>query len=92
MAAVILREGHAFDSGVVFKHVENLLPSYARPLFIRAFGCYRHFQTSEGKLTQEGFHPHKISDPLYFYHTRQNDYVPLTLNIYNCVVTGTIKL
>lgn len=95
MAAITLREGHKFDSGAVFKHVENLLPAYARPLFIRiqerldVTGTYKHQKT---KLTEEGFDPNKISDPLYFCHSKEKDYVLLTLNIYDGVVTGAIKI
>lgn len=95
MASVIVREGHTFDSGAVFRHVEKLLPAYARPLFIRVqerldvTGTFKH---QKGKLTQEGFDLNKISDALYFRHTKENDYVPLTLNIYDDVVTGAIKV
>lgn len=34
MAAISVNDGH-FDSVQVFKHVEQFLPSYARPRFIR---------------------------------------------------------
>lgn len=94
MAAVVLR-GPKFDSRAVFKHVESLLPVYARPLFIRIqesldiTGTFKH---QKMKLTEEGFDPKKISDTLYFFHAKENDYIPLTQNIYDCVVTGTIKV
>lgn len=39
MAAVVLRDGQMFDSADVFKHVENLLPAYARPRFLRIQVC-----------------------------------------------------
>lgn len=35
MAAITLKEGQRFDSVGVFKHVEQYLPTYARPRFIR---------------------------------------------------------
>lgn len=35
MAAITLPEGQRFDSAGVFKHVEQFLPTYARPRFIR---------------------------------------------------------
>lgn len=95
MAAIILKGGHKFDSGAVFKHVEIMLPAYARPLFIRVqerldvTGTFKH---QKGKLTEEGFNPSKISDALYFHHAKEKDYVPLTLNIYDRVVTGAIKV
>ncbi|CAL1594917.1 unnamed protein product [Knipowitschia caucasica] len=95
MAAVILRKGSRFDSTSVFTHVEKLLPTYARPLFIRIqesldiTGTFKH---QKGKLREGGFDPNLISDPLYFFHVKEKDYVRLTLNIYDCVVNGAIKL
>lgn len=35
MAAVKLKENMDFDSGAIYQHVKNYLPSYARPRFIR---------------------------------------------------------
>lgn len=95
MAAIILREGQQFDSAGVCKHVENLLPSYARPLFLRiqdtleVTGTYKHQKV---KLVKEGFDPRGITDPLYFMDKRQNDYVPLTLDIYNSITSGKINI
>lgn len=95
MASVILTKDQEFDSGAVFKHVENLLPSYARPLFIRiqesldVTGTFKH---QKGKLRDEGFDPNKFTDALYFYHTKEKNYVPLTVNIYEHVVSGKIKV
>lgn len=95
MAAVTVTEGQEFDSAAVFKHVQNQLPAYARPLFIRiqtrmdVTGTFKHIK---GKLTEEGFDPNKISEPLYFLDTKEKDYIPLTINIYDSVVTGKIKI
>uniref|UniRef100_A0A3P9B583 Long-chain-fatty-acid--CoA ligase n=1 Tax=Maylandia zebra TaxID=106582 RepID=A0A3P9B583_9CICH len=51
MAAVTLMDGLKFDSTVVFKHVEDFLPSYARPRFLRiqVTGHYRHVQANKTK-------------------------------------------
>ncbi|XP_072290619.1 long-chain fatty acid transport protein 2-like [Eucyclogobius newberryi] len=95
MAAIVLREGVTFDSTAVFKVVLNLLPAYARPLFIRVqesldvTGTFKH---QKRKLTEDGFNPSQISDPLYFLDLKEKDYVPLTLNVYDSVVKGTIKV
>lgn len=35
MAAVTLRDGNKFNSTALYRHVENLLPAYARPRFVR---------------------------------------------------------
>uniref|UniRef100_A0A3B3ZUK0 Long-chain-fatty-acid--CoA ligase n=1 Tax=Periophthalmus magnuspinnatus TaxID=409849 RepID=A0A3B3ZUK0_9GOBI len=94
MAAIALKEGLKFDPTTVFKHVVNLLPVYARPLFIRiqSLSITGTFKHQKGKLTEEEFDPNKISDPLYFLDMKEKDYVPLTVNIYDSLVTGTIKV
>uniref|UniRef100_A0A673AHI4 long-chain-fatty-acid--CoA ligase n=2 Tax=Sphaeramia orbicularis TaxID=375764 RepID=A0A673AHI4_9TELE len=95
MAAITLTEGQQFDSAGVFKHVESFLPSYARPLFFRiqdtleVTGTYKHQKV---KLVKEGFDPNGITDPLYVMDKRQNNYVPLTLNIYNSITLGKINM
>lgn len=95
MAAVTLREGQTFDSAAVFQHVQGSLPVYARPLFIRVQGSIDvtgTFKHLKGKLTEEGFDPNQLSDPLYFLSSGEKNYIPLTLNIYDSVVTGKIKI
>ncbi|KAK7891037.1 hypothetical protein WMY93_023000 [Mugilogobius chulae] len=94
MAAVALKEGSKFDTAAVFKVMETL-PVYARPLFIRiqeSLAVTGTFKYQKRKLTDEGFNPKAISDPLYFLDLKKKDYVPLTLNIYDSLVTGAIKI
>lgn len=52
-------------------------------------GTFKHLK---GKLTEEGFDPNQLSDPLYFLSSGEKNYIPLTLNIYDSVVTGKIKI
>ncbi|XP_054475176.1 long-chain fatty acid transport protein 2-like [Anoplopoma fimbria] len=95
MAAVILSEGRRFDSAGVFKHVENFLPSYARPRFMRiqssmvVTGTFKHLK---GKLVEEGFNPNLITDPLYFLDEKDKNYVPLTVDIFNSITSGKVKI
>ncbi|XP_044048975.1 very long-chain acyl-CoA synthetase-like [Siniperca chuatsi] len=95
MAAVTLREGQRFDSAGVFKHVENFLPAYARPRFMRiqssleVTGTFKHLKV---KLVEEGFNPNQITDPLYFLDEKDKNYVPLTLDIFDLVTSGKIKI
>lgn len=44
------------------------------------------------KLVEEGFDPALIRDPLYFLDLVEKKYIPLTLEIYNSVIAGDIKL
>lgn len=95
MATITLREGQQFDSAGLFKHVESFLPSYARPFFLRiqdtmeVTGTFKHQKV---KLVKEGFDPSGIKDPLYFMDKKQNNYVPLTLDIYKSIISGKIHL
>ncbi|XP_042351485.1 very long-chain acyl-CoA synthetase-like [Plectropomus leopardus] len=94
MAAVTLRDGQRFDSAAVCKHVENFLPAYARPRFLRiqesmdVTGTFKH---TKAKLVEEGFNPNLISEPLYFLDDKVMDYIPLTLDMFSSVTSGKIK-
>ncbi|KAM6926878.1 long-chain fatty acid transport protein 2-like isoform 2-T2 [Lycodopsis pacificus] len=95
MAAVILKEGQRFDSAGVFKHVENFLPSYARPRFMRiqsSMDVTGTFKLLKGKLVEEGFDPNRMTDPLYFLDEKDKNYVPLTVDMFNSITSGKIKI
>ncbi|XP_033997273.1 very long-chain acyl-CoA synthetase-like isoform X1 [Trematomus bernacchii] len=95
MAAINLTEGLRFDSAAVFKHVENFLPAYARPRFLRiqssldVTGTFKHLKM---KLVAEGFNPNQITDPLYFLDEKDKSYVPLTVDKFNLITSGQIKM
>ncbi|XP_068169102.1 long-chain fatty acid transport protein 2-like [Antennarius striatus] len=95
MATVSLREGEKFDPVDVFEHVEKFLPTYARPLFIRikssleVTGTYKY---KKSQRVKEGFNPTEIKDSLYFLDDQEKRYVPLTLDIFNSVISGKINI
>ncbi|XP_033972939.1 very long-chain acyl-CoA synthetase-like [Trematomus bernacchii] len=94
MAAVKLKENMDFDTKAVYQHVKNYLPSYARPRFVRlqdAVVVTGTFKQMKVKLGQEGFDPAAISDPL-FYLEDNNNYVPMTQQIFNSITDGKIRL
>ncbi|XP_075997918.1 long-chain fatty acid transport protein 2-like [Genypterus blacodes] len=95
MAAITLREGQKFDSRSVCQHVQNLLPAYARPRFIRIKTMLETtgtFKNLKGKLVEEGFNPNNITEPLYFLHEEEKNYIPLTQEIYASVLTGKSRI
>ncbi|XP_075998409.1 long-chain fatty acid transport protein 2-like [Genypterus blacodes] len=95
MAAITLREGQKFDSRSVCQHVQNLLPAYARPRFIRIKNILETtgtFKNLKGKLVEEGFNPNNITEPLYFLHEGEKNYILLTQEIYNSVLTGKLRI
>ena len=72
----------------------ELLPSYARPYFIRlrdTIDATNSFKQVKTQLQKEGFDPSVIKDPLYFLHPDKNIYVELTPELYDQIVNHTIK-
>ncbi|XP_030586852.1 very long-chain acyl-CoA synthetase-like [Archocentrus centrarchus] len=95
MAAVTLGEGLKFDSSAVFKHVENFLPTYARPRFIRiqvSLDVTGTFKLIKTKLVEQGFNTNEITDRLYFLNEKEKNYTPLTPDVFDSVIAGSIKI
>ncbi|XP_062327177.1 long-chain fatty acid transport protein 2-like [Osmerus eperlanus] len=95
MAAVMLRDGAQFDCTEAFVHTANYLPSYARPRFIRiqkTLELTGTFKQIKAKLVEEGFVPAKIQEPLFFLDEEQKSYIPLTQDIYQLILSGSVKL
>nr|XP_039273171.1 long-chain fatty acid transport protein 4-like [Styela clava] len=83
------------DIEKLYGQLEMILPSYARPLFIRQTDAIEVTSTHKLKkvnLTKEGFDIHRITDPLYFFDSKQKKYVPLDPDLYNKVMDGTVRV
>lgn len=52
-------------------------------------GTFKYLKTA---LVKDGFDPSRVAHPLYFLDERQQDYVPLTREIFDSVVSGKIKI
>ncbi|MED6276854.1 hypothetical protein CHARACLAT_007166 [Characodon lateralis] len=94
MAALKLKENRDFDGKAMYQHVNNCLPSYARPRFIRikdAVGVTGTFKLLKVKLAEEGFNPAIIMDPLFFLEDGKG-YVPMTQEIFAAVTEGKLRL
>ncbi|XP_040022438.2 long-chain fatty acid transport protein 2 [Gasterosteus aculeatus] len=94
MAALKLKEGMDFEGKVLYQHVKNFLPSYARPRFIRIqeeLAVTGTFKQMKVKLAEEGFNPGNIRDHL-FYLEDGKGYVPMTQEIFSSIAEGTIRL
>jgi fatty-acyl-CoA synthase len=93
MAAIVC-EGE-WDESDLSKHIEEKLPYYARPLFLRR--CKELPKTSTMKLIKytlrnDGFDPTKVPDPIYFWDRALNRYVPLEEDLYADICNGNVKL
>ncbi|CAH1796472.1 unnamed protein product [Owenia fusiformis] len=79
----------------IFHHLQELLPPYAQPKFLRLekeislTGTYKQMKVS---YSQDGFNPAAIDSPLYIVDNRNKTYVVLDSKLYEEVVRGDFKL
>ncbi len=69
--------------------LEQTLPAYARPLFLRlveSFEATETFKQKKGGLAAEGFDPSRIADPLFV--AVAGRYQPLTSEIHADIQSG----
>ncbi|XP_054002850.1 long-chain fatty acid transport protein 4 [Hylaeus anthracinus] len=74
--------------------VKKLLPSYARPLFVRVVSelpITGTFKLKKRNLQQEGYNIKTITDPVYFLE-KSGVYVRLTEQLYNDIIEGKVPL
>ncbi len=100
MAALLLASGeHLTTSRLqdLYQQCEKLLPSYARPKFLR---IRDEMEVTSGtmkqrkvELVEEGFNPAKTqADPLYCVDVTGRTYSRLGDTVYHQVVSGEIRL
>lgn len=83
-----------FDIEAFAKHVDEQLPSYARPIFVRlqaAIETTGTFKYRKIDLVNDGFDPGKTKDPLYFRDPTKG-YVKITKALYAKIESGAFKL
>ncbi|MEM6898937.1 MAG: long-chain-acyl-CoA synthetase [Pseudomonadota bacterium] len=91
--ASITPEGE-FDLTGLLDELKHQLPAYAVPIFIRVqteaetTGTFKYRKVD---LVEEGFDPDKAGDPLWFAHPDRGEYVPLTHDVFESVLSGTFK-
>jgi fatty-acyl-CoA synthase len=76
------------------EHLNNRLPHYARPLFLRIrhemeiTGTFKH---SKANLVREGYDPAATADALYFNHLKDEAFVPLDQALYGRIQNGQVR-
>ena len=81
MAAVVMREGQAFDPRTFYEVACSRLPRYAMPLFVRlapVADITTTFKLRKVDLQRDGFDPQRVSDPLFVCDAKAGTYVALT--------------
>ncbi|XP_062471388.1 long-chain fatty acid transport protein 2-like [Pezoporus occidentalis] len=95
MAAMCLKPGHSFDGQKLYSFVEDVLPGYAAPQFLRvqnALEITATFKQRKSHLVTEGFDPRVIRDPLFFRHKQAKAYVPLTPELHARILDTALAL
>lgn len=93
MAAAVFEPG--WNCEEFSRFVQDNLPHYARPLFLR--DC-KEMQTTitfkhvKYNLRKEGFSPSVVKDRLYFWDRSREFYVPLEEDLYADIVNGNTRL
>ncbi|HYD88652.1 MAG TPA: long-chain-acyl-CoA synthetase [Vitreimonas sp.] len=93
MVAITPGEGFALDG--LRDHLVRELPAYARPLFIRlqpAIETTGTFKYRKIDLVRDGFDPAKLEQPLYFDHPDEQQYIPITRELYAQIQSGELRL
>jgi len=92
MASLVADAGVDLDA--LYKHIENALPPYARPVFLRitseaeTTGTFKYKKTD---LVKDGFDPSKIKDAVYMCHPGEGKYVRVDANIFKQIGAGKFR-
>lgn len=93
--AAILDPERSLDLKVLASEMDKVLPSYARPLFIRLVsvidltGTYKMRKVDYQK---EGFDLDKITDQVYFFDAPSQSYVPFNNTLHDQLKSGKIRV
>jgi len=92
MAALTLADGVSeLDLEAFSRYVNESLPFYARPVFLRVepeIDVTGTFKMVKGKLREEGFDPERISDPLFVMPPGESSYRPLDGDLAATIARG----
>lgn len=91
--AAIADPGNDLDFKALADGLDQTLPAYARPIFIRILGkmdMTGTFKIKKNELQEDGFDPIKIKDRLYFRFGKE--YVPLTSQLYQDILKGLVRV
>ncbi|WP_181701293.1 long-chain-acyl-CoA synthetase [Chthonobacter albigriseus] len=93
MAAIVAADD--IDLKALSRHLDQQLPAYAKPLFLRLkseIETTGTFKLKKVDLASEGFDPHRIEDPLFFLDPREQCYVRLDAAGYDAIARGDVRL
>lgn len=92
--AAILDENQSIDVNQLGELINQRLPKYARPVFLRFVSKIQlteTFKLKKKQLKDEGFNPNVVSDKLFFFNREFDKFVELTSKDYQAIVAKKIK-
>ena len=95
MAAITLKDSRNFDLKHFSEFLNSSLPRYAIPVFVRFrqnLEVTGTFKLRKVTLKEEGYNPHKISDPLYLWDSNSKCLEKLALDVYKAINSGNLRL
>jgi len=93
MASIVVDDDFSIDG--LYDHLQDQLPKYSVPLFIRISEEIEKTGTFKYKkvdLAKEGFDPEKISDQLYFASTEDAKYVNLDKDLFSKINNQEVRV
>ncbi len=95
MASLVLRCAvDEFDVAGFAKHLQEQLPVYAQPVFLRVrpeLEVTGTFKQVKGDLKKQGFDPAQCDEPLYVMPPRTCDYVALTDELHRAIAGAELS-
>jgi fatty-acyl-CoA synthase len=95
MAALLFAPGSELDGAHFWRHVDETLPRYAAPLFLRLLPEMEvtgTFKLRKVTLQEEGFDPARCQDPVLFRDDEAQAYVPLDESLARAIAAGERKV
>ncbi|MGB6536857.1 MAG: AMP-binding protein, partial [Xanthobacteraceae bacterium] len=83
------------DLAALRQHLARLLPSYARPLFLRIksrIEVTATFKHCKNELKREGYDPASTEDAIYFDHPAQQAFVRVDCALYQGIQSGAVRM
>ncbi|MDH4121734.1 MAG: long-chain-acyl-CoA synthetase [Deltaproteobacteria bacterium] len=95
MAALTISHSKQFNPEIFFRFVEDHLPHFSRPAFVRvqtAAAMTGTFKKDKKELKASGFDPAKVKDPMFYLDRDNKTYSPLDAAAYKRIQSGWLKL
>ncbi|OWK51980.1 Long-chain fatty acid transport protein 3 [Lonchura striata] len=95
MAALVLRPGRSLDGPGLYRHLEQRLPPYARPRFLRLqerLDVTETFKQRKVRLARDGCDPARVPVPLLLLDEAARAFVPLDRERWRRLRDGRLRL